>query len=297
MTSIHDKPASGFKIAASIEATPRQVIDADALTGLFPLGTRVYLTDIGGPFGEIGVAARRLAAAGYRPVPHFAARRIASRTELLARLEILTGESGVEEAMVVAGSPARPEGPYSSSIDLLRTGLFDAHKIRHIGVAGHPEGSPDIPPEAIAAAITEKNAIARDSDARFRIVTQFGFEAGRFIDWAEALARQGNALPIHVGVAGPAKITTLLKYAAICGVGASMDFLKKRASSLVALSTSYSPEAVVGPIEAYVAEHPAAPIRQIHVFPFGGLRRSAEWLAERGSWFSGDADAELDVIG
>lgn len=289
--------ASGLRIAASIEATPRQALETEALTGLFPPGARVYLTDVGGPFGEIAVAARRLRTAGYVPVPHFAARRIKGRSELLARLEVLTNESGVDDVLVIAGSVDRPKGPFASSLDLLRTGYFDAHGIRRIGVAGHPEGSPDVPPEAAATALAEKNAIARDSDARFRIVTQFGFDSGRFVAWAEELARQGNALPIHVGVAGPAKITTLLKYAAICGVGASLDFLRKRASSLVALATSHSPESVVGPIERYVATNPKGPIRQIHVFPFGGLRKSAEWLAARGSWFADTDATERDVIG
>lgn len=285
----------GFRIPASIEATPRQVIDAGGLHSLFPRGTSVYLTDVGGPFGEMAVAARRLAAAGFRPVPHFAARRIASRTELLSRLEVLTGESGVDDVMVIAGSVDRPAGPYACSMDVLRTGLFEAHKIRRIGIAGHPEGSPDIPMGAVAQAVAEKNAYDQTSTAELRIVTQFGFDASRYIAWAGALAEQGNRLPIHVGVAGPAKIATLLRYAAICGVGASVDFLKRRGSSLVALATSYSPEAVVGPMEDYVASRPNGPIRQIHVFPFGGLRASSEWLAKRGSWF-GDS-AERDVIG
>ena len=41
---------------------------------------------------------------------------------------------------------------------------------------------------------------------------------------------------------------------------------------------------VVGPIERHVSRAPATPIRQIHVFPFGGLKKSSEWLVERGSW-------------
>jgi methylenetetrahydrofolate reductase (NADPH) len=299
MSNVISLTAPGFRIAASIEATPKQIVECDALSDLFPAGTRVYLTDVGTPFGELAIAARRLTEAGYRPVPHFAARRITSRTELLHRLEVLTGEAGVKDVMVIAGSVKNPAGPYASSLDLLRTGLFDAHQIGQIGVAGHPEGSPDIAPAAVASALAEKNELARNSDADFHIVTQFGFDPDRSIAWAEELRQAGNTLPIHVGVAGPARISTLVKYAAICGVGPSLDFLKKRASSLVALATSHSPEGVVAPLEAHVAANPHVPIRQLHVFPFGGLHKSAEWLFERGSWFRTPqaGSAEFHVFG
>ncbi len=39
-------------------------------------------------------------------------------------------------------------------------------------------------------------------------------------------------------------------------------------------------------------------IAQVHVYPFGGLRRTAEWLTERGTWFAGAAaaqHAEIDI--
>lgn len=286
-----------FRLGASIEATPRQILDAGGLDGLFPKNTRVYLSDVGGPFGEFAIAARRLSENGYRAVPHFAARRLASRTEFIQRLEVLTGEAGVDDVLVIAGQPGESAGPYESSLDLLRTGLFDAHRIGHIAVAGHPEGNAGVSPAALSAALAEKNAIARDSDARFRIVTQFSFDPQTVIAWAETAVAEGNALPVHVGVAGPATITTLMKYAAICGVGASMGFLRKRSGALVTLATNHSPESFVGPLEGHVAENRSGPIRQIHIFPFGGLRRSAEWLAERGSWFAGESDSDLEVIG
>ncbi|WP_312858642.1 hypothetical protein [Rhizobium sp. G21] len=117
-----------------------------------------------------------------------------------------------------------------------------------------------------------------------RIVTQFGFDAKKFIAWADGLKAAGVDLPVHLGVAGPAKITTLIKYAAMCGVGNSISFLKKNAMSLTALATSHSPEDVVGPIEKHFLANPDSAIKQIHVFPFGGLKKSAEWLVERGSW-------------
>lgn len=283
-----------YRIPASIEATPKQVNEGDRLDGLFPARTRVYLTDVGtAPIAEFAAAARRLADAGYTPVPHLPARRIVGAADLRERLTRLTGEAGVSDVLVIAGSVDRPAGCYASTMDVLRSGVLADFGITTIGVAGHPEGSPDIAPDAVIQAIAEKNAFARANGIDMRIVTQFGFDAQRFINWAHALADAGNTLPVHIGVSGPAKITTLLKYAALCGVGPSLDFLKKRASSVLALATGFSPEGVVAPIEAHVAANPTGPIAQLHVFPFGGLRNSADWLAERGSWFGADTSSRI----
>ncbi|TCT08726.1 methylenetetrahydrofolate reductase (NADPH) [Tepidamorphus gemmatus] len=280
-------PKARCRMAASIEATPRQVLETDHLEGLFPPQTRVYLTDVGTTTpADLIAAARRLRLAGYTPVPHVAARRIMSHAELADRLSRLTGEAGVDDLLVIAGSVETPAGPFASSMDLLRTGILARHGITRIGVAGHPEGSPDIPTDEVAAALAWKAAHAAQHGIEMRIVTQFGFDAERYVAWADGLRAAGITLPVHVGVSGPARITTLLKYAALCGVGPSLDFLKKRAGSVMALAAGYSPEGLVQSIEAHVSAHPDCAITQIHVFPFGGLRKSAEWLAERGSWFS-----------
>ncbi len=283
--------SSPARMNASIEASPKQVFDAAELGGLFPAGTRVYLTDLGTtPDHELTAAARRLTQFGYVPVPHVAARRMPSAAALANRLARLNGEAGVEEALVIAGGADKPVGPFASSMDVLRTGVIEARGYKRVGVAGHPEGSPDISPDEIARALAWKQEWAEDRGIEMRIVTQFGFDAPRFIRWAEDLRRDGVTLPIHIGVSGPAKITTLIKYAAMCGVGASLDFLKKRAGSLVALATSYSPEGLVEPLEREAEANPLFLVKQIHVFPFGGLKKSSEWLHQRGSWVA-EADA------
>lgn len=288
---------TGFRIDASIEATPKQVLEGDRLDGLFPKGTRVYLTDVGSTtVAEFARAAAILAEAGYTPVPHLPARRIAGEADLRERLSLLTGEAGVSDVLVIAGSVDRPAGDLLSTMDVLNTGLISEFGIRTIGVAGHPEGSPDISAADVARAVAEKNAYASATGVDMRIVTQFGFDPQRYIAWAYELAAAGNRLPIHVGVSGPARITTLLKYAALCGVGPSLDFLKKRATSVMALAAGFSPEAVVGPIEEHLSEHPGCPIAQLHVFPFGGLRKSAEWLAERGSWFGSNGGEKTCIV-
>jgi methylenetetrahydrofolate reductase (NADPH) len=291
-------------LAASIEATAKQLLAMPEpdLADLFPAGTRVYLADVGGtPVAATVEASRRLAHAGYRPVPHLAARRIEDRGELAHRLERLVEDGFVEDVLVIAGGVARPAGPFASSMDLLAAGLLEAHGIREIGVAGHPEGSPDIAAAEVERALAWKNDYAARTGSSLRIVTQFSFDARAIAGWCDALDAAGNRLPVHLGIAGPAKVTTLVKYAAICGVGASLSFLKKQASKLSVLATSYSPEAFVAELERGPAVA-GGTVAQLHVFPFGGLEKSGDWLRARGSWpqpaaaDAADAETETTVL-
>ena len=279
-----DEPNGRRHIAASIEMTPKQAIDTADLPGLFPAGTRVYLADLGGPDRAQVTAARRLRELGYEPVPHLAARRLTTVAALEDHVAALAGEAGVADMLVVGGGAARPAGSFASSLSVLETGLLDRYAIREVGVAGHPEGSPDFPESVAVEILRLKQAFGERTGVNLRIVTQFGFDADRAIAWAAGLGEHGIDLPVHLGVAGPAKLTTLLKYAAMCGVGNSIGFLRKRALSLGALASNQSPETVVGPIEAHWRANPGSPIEQIHVFPFGGIEKAAEWLAARGTW-------------
>ncbi len=285
---INMKPARPVRIAASIEVAPKQAIESADLPGLFPEGAWVYITDIGTDSSEtLAKAAKRVRDLGYEPVPHFASRRLTTREALETRIRMMAEEAGVKNVLVIGGGLERQAGDFSSTMEVLETGFFDKYGVDRIGVAGHPEGSPDFTEEVALQALRLKKSFAERSDASMRIVTQFGFDAAKFIAWADGLKANEIDLPVHLGVAGPAKITTLIKYAAMCGVGNSIGFLKKNAMSLTALATSHSPETVVGPIEDHVLSGASTPIRQIHVFAFGGLKKTSEWLVERGSWQTG----------
>jgi methylenetetrahydrofolate reductase (NADPH) len=274
-----------IRIPASIEITPRQATESTELPGLFPQGVRVYIADIGTDSSETFIrAAKRISDLGYVPVPHFAARRLTTKAELEERIKAMAQDAGVREVLVIAGGLDKPTGDFSSSIDVLGTGFFDKYGIGDIGIAGHPEGSPDFSDATALNALRLKAALGERSGARFRIVTQFGFDPEKFVVWAENLSSLGIDLPVHLGVAGPAKFTTLLKYAATCGVGNSLNLLKKHASSFTALVTRVSPDTIVDPIEKHVSSTSGSAIKQIHVFPFGGIGTAAAWLKERGTW-------------
>lgn len=281
------------QIAASIEVSPKQAVESKDLPGLFPEGTPVYLTDIGTePLDTMIGAAKRLRDLGYEPVPHFAARRMPSRELLEMRIKRSASEAGVKDVLIIGGGVPKPLGEFTSAMDLINTGLFEKYGITRMAVAGHPEGSPDFNDAVALETLKLKQDYADKSGSQLRLVTQFGFAPDKFISWSETLKDHGISLPVHVGVAGPAKVTTLIKYAALCGVGNSIAYLRKNALSLTALATRHSPESVVKPIEDFWLGNPDGAIRQIHVFPFGGLVNSAQWLQERGSWPSTPTSAQ-----
>lgn len=272
-------------IPASIEVSPKQANESADLPGLFPQGTRVYITDVGtDPTPVLVSAAKRVRALGYEPVPHFASRRLTTKSALENRIKATVGEAGVKDVLVIGGGLAQQAGEFSSTMEVLETGFFDVNGITDIGIAGHPEGSPDFSDDVAHEALRLKRTFGERTGTKMRIVTQFGFDGEGFAKWADGVKQAGIDMPIHLGVAGPAKITTLVKYAAMCGVGNSLSFFKRNTRSIATLATSHSPEGTVGPIEQAWRNDPASPIRQIHVFPFGGIKKASQWLAERGTW-------------
>ena len=264
-------------------------------------GTVVYITFLpGSDFDDTIAVAKRLKGEGFLPVPHFAARSIPSAAFLEDKLARLAGEVGLEQVLVIGGSADKPAGDFSDTMRLLETGLFDKHGIRKFGVAGHPEGSPDISDEAIAEALRWKNDFAERSGAELYLVTQFCFEAGPVIAWDRRIRAEGNRLPIHVGVPGLATIKTLLAHAKACGIGPSMKFLTRQARNLTKLMTVSAPDRLVTDLAAYHASDPGCGIAGVHMYPFGGLHRSAKWsyavidgaftMNEDGKGFSVDID-------
>ena len=170
----------------------------------------------------------------------FAAARTSSRgasprarswTAALARLKA----DGVSRALLVAGDQTPPAGEYASTLQILESGALDAAGITSIGVAGHPEGNPNIPAEAIWDALARKQAYAEKTGARVHIVSQFGFDPAALAAWDAELTTRGIALPLHAGVAGPASLKSLARFAMMCGIGASLGALLSNPTALGSL--------------------------------------------------------------
>lgn len=279
-------PARGAALDAlladfSIEVMPRTAAKIADFREILPAGTRVYLAHIDGTdFAEMEAAARRLADEGFTVMPHFPARGIASRAELESRVAAYA-EAGVRQALVIAGGIDTPRGAYTEALQLLRTGLFDAYGFTDLHVAGHPEGNRDIDREGgdrvALAALAAKAAFQRETDARMAIATQFCFETAPVIAWADRLAAAGITLPVHLGVAGPAKLQTLIRFAMTCGVGASLRVLQRRAADLTKLVVPFEPTELLAELAAHKAQNPAFPVERIHFFPLGGITATTDY--------------------
>ncbi|WP_232825341.1 methylenetetrahydrofolate reductase [Albibacillus kandeliae] len=273
---------STFLEGCSAEVMPRTLAKLPEVDDLFPRGTRVYIAHIDGTaIGEMVATARRLRDAGYEPMPHIPARMIPDRATFECWVRVYAEEAGVTQALVLAGGLTTPLGPFESSMDLLGTGLFDRFGFRRLHVAGHPEGNRDIDTDGgereAMKALAWKQALADRSDAEMAIVTQFVFDAAPVIGWARRLSAAGVTLPIHVGLAGPARLQTLIKYAVACGVGPSLSVLRKRAMDVGQLLLPYAPTELAQSLAEAAADLPN--LAQAHLFPLGGISASADWLA------------------
>ncbi len=268
---------SGF----SIEVMARTAANIADFSAILPKGTRVYVAHIAGtPIEDMAATVARLTREGMAPMPHVPARIIADRATLadwLARYR----DAGARQALVLGGGVTQPVGAYHEAMQLLETGLFEGFERLH--VAGHPEGNRDIDPEGgearVMEALLRKQQFARDTGIDMAIATQFAFESQPIFDWTDRLAAHGITLPVHLGVAGPAKLQTMIKFAIACGVGPSLRVLQRRARDVTKLVMPFEPDTLLAEIAAHKAQHPDSAIAQVHFFPLGGITAATDWIA------------------
>ena len=271
----------------SIEVMPRTAEKVEDFRALLPEGTRVYIAHIEGtPIEDMVATAKRLNAEGYPVMPHFPARIIKDQKTLADWIARYQGEADVNQALLLAGGVAKPHGAFHSSMQILETGEFDKAGFRRLHVAGHPEGNRDIDPDGsgrnVAEALRWKQKFSETTDAEMALATQFAFEAKPIIAWADGLRDAGVNLPIHIGIAGPAKLQTLIKFAIACGVGPSLKVLQKRAMDVSKLLLPYEPTDVVAQLAAHKAANPDFNITHVHFFPLGGIKTNAQWAIDNG---------------
>jgi len=276
-----------FLAGFSIEVMPRTAARIEDFRALLPKGTRVYIAHIDGtPIEDMVATAKRIAGEGFKVMPHFPARMIRDKAMLGDWIARYQGEAGVDQALLLAGGLNAPVGAFESSMQLMETGLFERAGFKRLHVAGHPEGNRDIDPDGsdrrAMEALRWKQAFAERSNAKMALVTQFCFEAAPVIAWAERLKAEGIDLPIHIGVAGPARLQTMIKFAIACGVGPSLRVLQRRARDVTKLLLPFEPTAILTDLAAHKAHHPEFNIARVHFFPLGGISATASWTAAHG---------------
>jgi methylenetetrahydrofolate reductase (NADH) len=268
-----------FVAAGSTEVTPHDEKVLDEMARILPAGFPVYVanTPKTSPDDVVRVALR-IQEAGLSASPHVIARRVVDAQRLRDRLRILAA-GGVQQVLLVAGDVAIPNPAFSSTLELLESGVVQDAGIRRIGIAGHPEGHPVVADEVLWEALERKQALARAQGLTMHIATQFGFDSRTLSAFEQGLASRGITLPLHAGVAGPTPFTKLLKYAAHCGVGASLRAVAGNTLSLGRLPhlVTKSDEMLIGVYRAKQA-NPDSRIFAPHFFAFGGVLETARWL-------------------
>ena len=217
----------------------------------------VYITLLpGNDFREVANKAKELVNYGFNPVPHFPARSIKNIGDLKEYVKMCK-DFGVNQALVIGGSE-QPIGDFHCSLQLLETGLFEDFRI---GIAGHPDGSPDISDKDLEKAMNDKKSYAD------YIVTQWCLN---FKPIATFLSKQ--TLPVRVGITGPLKISSLLKFANIVGAKNSINFLKSNVTKAVDLLKPRDPNDLIEKLKGST--------ENFHIYTFGGLKETNKWLTE-----------------
>jgi methylenetetrahydrofolate reductase (NADPH) len=268
----------------SIEVMPRTAEKVENFSAILPKSTRVYIAHIEGtPIEDMVKTAVRLSKDGFEVMPHFPARIIQNKSVLADWISRYQNEANVSQALILAGGIPKPIGDFDSSMQLLETGLFDKTGFTRIHFAGHPEGNKDIEENrgdySVESALKWKQAYSDRTDVKVGLATQFLFEAKPIIDWARKLSTAGIDIPIHIGIAGPAKLQTLIKFAIECGVGASLGVLQKRARDLTKLLLPYEPTEILNSLVDELEKDRNLNIEQIHFFPLGGIKTNATWIS------------------
>ena len=269
----------------SIEVTPRAVAKIENLSELIPTGTLVYIAHIEGtPIEEMVKTAKKINEQGYATMPHFPARIIKDKKTLKEWISKYQNEANVKSALLLGGVVNKPYGEYDSSIQLIESELFDLAGFEKLYIDWHPEGNKDIDPDGSTKNIDQgllwKNEYKNRTDADMAITTQFCFDSKTVINWANDIKNKGVDIPIHIGIAGPAKLQTLLRYSIECGVGASIKILQKRALDLTKLLLPYKPTKILDELAIYKFNNPDFNIEKVHFFPLGGVKQVSKFVQE-----------------
>ncbi len=274
-TSGADALARELLAGASIEIPARELGDAVA----FARRRQVFIPWTPNLDARaIAAATSRAGALGLMPVPHVVARRLGSESaarELLGELR----RGGAESVLLVGGDLRESAGPYRSSFEVLRAGLLQDCGFAQAGVCGYPEGHPRIPESALREDLDLKLGYARSHGLRLFVVSQFCFDGAAIGRWAADLRARGVDVPLRIGVAGPTTVARLLKLGVQCGIGNSLRALKGRVGSLTRLAATHDPTKLIRGIAVARLAQPSLDPFALHLFAFGGMTPTAQWLS------------------
>lgn len=269
MTSVAE-----FTRRASIEINVNELRDLPAARALLPADATIFISHLPKQSWVDTIAASTAVRdAGFEPVPHVPVRLLSDRAEADRLVASLIERARVNELLLISGDHARPRGAYSAVLDMLQTGLLQQHGLARVSFAGHPEGHPAVALNDIRQAEADKAQWAQQADVAASFVTQFCFESEPFVSWASDARARGTQARLIAGIAGPASIAKLVRFAAQCGVGRSIRALSARPGVMTRLMEEHGPERLLNELV-----QARAPLDGIHMFGFGGFLRTCRWL-------------------
>jgi methylenetetrahydrofolate reductase (NADPH) len=263
---------------ASIEVHVQDAVHLQASQSLLAPGKKLYVSYLPKQtWQDTAAMCRAVTLAGFEPVPHVPVRLIADAETLDRILDNFVRNARVQEILLIAGDYARPLGRYSSVAEVLNSGALAKHGLTRVSIGGHPEGHPVVALDEIRRAEREKVRLATVAHLEVTFVTQFFFESAPFLEWVRELSAHRVRARIVAGLAGPASLATLFRFARRCGVGPSVRALGARPASLLQLVGDHGPDRVVSELAQSLCDG-EADFSGIHLFSFGGFLRTCEWL-------------------
>ncbi len=268
-----------FNKKFSIEVMPKTAQKVTDFSEILPSKTLVYIAHLEDTnISDMKHTCKRLIDEDMIPMPHIPARILKSFSEL-EEWVAQYADVGVKRCLLLAGNNKTPKGSLNSSIQLLETGFFEKYGFEYINVAGHPEGNPDIDKSSnlneTLNALMIKNEYSKTTNIKIGITTQFCFDLEPVKNWLITLEDKNINLPVNIGIAGPTKLQTLIKYALICGVGPSISVIKKRAKDITKLLLPFEPTDLIKEINEISFSGRFKNVSSVHFFPLGGIEASA----------------------
>jgi len=261
----------GFLSRPRFEVIPAKGTEA-AVAEWVPAGMTVTVTasPVKGLEPTIELA-EKLAARGYRVVPHLAARSVASEAHLAEIIERLQA-CGVSDVFVPGGDASHPAGPFDGALPLLERLAELDRPFSRIGITGYPESHPKIHDDITIQAMWDKRKYAT------YIVSNVCFDAAALGRWIQRIRARGVTLPLYMGLAGPAERTRLLRMAAVAGASESARFITRHPGWILRfwMPGGYSPDRLLDRA-ATVITAPDAGVAGLHLFTFNQLQSAEQW--------------------
>jgi len=263
----------------TIETTPNVYEKFEDLSQYLNSSNDIYITYLPNEDPErIINTAKKIIKEGLNAIPHLPARSIKDGSTLEKYIGRLSEYAGCKKILLIGGS-SNQIGNIASSLQVLETDLLSKFNFKYVGMAGHPEGHPDISDKELDKIIIQKNQFAKKVDFKMYFVTQFFFKSESFQSWEKHINSLGNKLEIHAGIPGPASLKTLITYAKSCGIGNSIRFLSKQAINITKIAKTKTPDELIIDLAQYKFENPySSKLKKIHLYPFGGMKKTSQWM-------------------